>query len=56
MSNSSLTAFTELPVVDVSGLYSADPAARAAVAETLGKAAREVGFLYVTGHRVERRR
>lgn len=46
------TAFTKLPVVDVSGLYSDDPADRAKVAGALGKAAREVGFLYVTGHRV----
>ena len=46
------TAFTELPVVDVSGLYSDDPADRANAADALGKAAREVGFLYVTGHHV----
>ncbi len=49
---SNQTAFTELPVVDVSGLYSHDPADRAKVADGLGKAAREVGFLYVTGHHV----
>ncbi|MFZ2102262.1 MAG: 2-oxoglutarate and iron-dependent oxygenase domain-containing protein, partial [Oricola sp.] len=48
------TAFTELPVVDVAGLYSNDPAVRHKVADELGKAAREVGFLYVTGHRVDR--
>lgn len=46
-------AFTELPVVDVSGLYSADRSDRLAVAEELGRAAREVGFLYVTGHKVD---
>lgn len=48
------TAFKELPVVDVSGLYSDDPDRRQAVAEDLGRAAREVGFFYVTGHPVTR--
>lgn len=46
------TAFTQLPIVDVSGLYSDDPAVRAAAAAALGKAAREVGFFYVTGHKI----
>lgn len=49
-----LSAFQELPVVDVAGLYSPDPEDRAAVAAELGKAAREVGFLYVIGHQVGR--
>ncbi|MCQ0987466.1 isopenicillin N synthase family dioxygenase [Jiella marina] len=48
------TAFTELPVIDVGGLYSPDEGERRAVAEKLGKAAREVGFFYVTGHKVDR--
>lgn len=43
-------AFTELPVVDISGLMSGGPDAAQAVALELGKAAREVGFCYVTGH------
>jgi isopenicillin N synthase-like dioxygenase len=42
------TNFTEIPVVDVSGLFGTDEE-RATVAETLGRAARDVGFLYVTG-------
>lgn len=54
MSDSALTAFTELPVVNIAGLYSDDPAERQAVAKALGKAASEVGFLYVTGHQVPR--
>ncbi|WP_323813602.1 isopenicillin N synthase family dioxygenase [Cellvibrio sp. NN19] len=44
------TAFTQLPIVDVSQLFSTDLREREQVAQQLGKAAREVGFLYVTGH------
>ena len=46
------TGFTSLPVVDVSGLYARDPAARLAAAKALGSAARQYGFFYVVGHRV----
>jgi isopenicillin N synthase-like dioxygenase len=46
---SRLHAFSALPLVDVAGLRG-DPAAQAAVAAQLGRAAREVGFLYVSGH------
>lgn len=53
MVSSPHTAFQSLPVVDVSGLYADDAGVRRQVADELGKAAREVGFLYVTGHRVE---
>ncbi|MFQ3220789.1 MAG: isopenicillin N synthase-like dioxygenase [Bermanella sp.] len=49
MSNQKI-AFTSIPVVDVSGLFSEDKQQRQAVAEKMGKAAAEVGFLYVTGH------
>lgn len=45
-------AFGSVPLVDISGLYADDPARRQATADALGKAAREVGFLYVTGHDV----
>ncbi len=44
--------FSRIPMVDISGLYG-DDAAQDRVAEALGRAAREVGFLYVTGHRVD---
>ena len=46
------TAFTELPLVDVSQLASSDAARRQQVADQLGQAARDVGFLYITGHGV----
>ena len=46
------SAFTELPQVDVSGLYSQGPDDWQTVAKALGKAAEETGFLYVVGHPV----
>jgi isopenicillin N synthase-like dioxygenase len=46
-------AFSEVPVVDISGLSSSDAAQRRATAMAVGRAAREVGFLYVSGHGVD---
>lgn len=43
-------SFTEIPVVNVRGLFSDALSERRRVAAEMGKAAREVGFLYVTGH------
>lgn len=43
-------SFTELPTIDISGLASSDLTARQAVADAIGKASREVGFFYITGH------
>lgn len=42
----------QVPVIDVSGLESPDPAARRAVAAELGTACRGAGFFLITGHGV----
>ncbi|MEN3321007.1 MAG: hypothetical protein V7643_4409, partial [Mycobacterium sp.] len=46
---SGATSFTSVPVVDIGGLRSPEPAQREEVAAGIGKAAREVGFFYVSG-------
>jgi isopenicillin N synthase-like dioxygenase len=46
---SGVTSFTSVPIVDISGLGSPDRAERERVAAEIGKAARDVGFLYVSG-------
>src|SRR3954465_8552869 len=50
---SGATSFTSVPIIDISGLRSPDRAERELVAEELGKAAREVGFFYVSGAGVD---
>ncbi len=47
---STQNAFTQIPLINVRGLFSDDLAERTKVAQEMGKAAGEVGFLYVTGH------
>jgi isopenicillin N synthase-like dioxygenase len=52
--NEGLLDFSEIPVVDVSGLAAGDEQAQREVAAELGRAARDVGFLYVANHGVPR--
>lgn len=52
MSAPKTTAFTEVPLVDVSGLQSDKKPEREAVAARLRDVASTVGFLYATGHGV----
>ncbi|MBU2869582.1 2OG-Fe(II) oxygenase family protein [Colwellia sp. E2M01] len=46
------TAFTELPVVDISLLFSDDLDKRITASKSLGKAAQDAGFLFLKGHNV----
>jgi len=46
---SGATSFTSVPVVDIGALRSSDAAARGRVATELGRAARDVGFFYISG-------
>jgi isopenicillin N synthase-like dioxygenase len=46
-------SFTSVPIVDIGGLRSPDHSERQRVAGEIGKAAREVGFLYVSGAGVD---
>ena len=48
----SASSFSRVPVIDIAGLGAGDATRDQAIAQELGKAAREVGFLYVTGHGV----
>jgi isopenicillin N synthase-like dioxygenase len=41
-----------LPVINLSGLFTGDPADKARIAAELGRAARTSGFFYITGHGV----
>jgi len=43
---------TEFPIVDIAALAGIDAAAKRAVAAELGRACREIGFFYITGHGV----
>ncbi len=45
--------FTELPTIDIRDLAGDDLAGRQAVADAIGRAAREVGFFYITGHGID---
>jgi len=44
--------FTEVPVVNISGLYSESLSDRLSVASTIRQYASDVGFFYISGHRI----
>ena len=46
------SAFEQLPVVDISGLYAEQASQRAHCAQALGEAARNAGFFYIKGHAI----
>ena len=46
-------AEANLPVIDLGGLTSGDPAQKAAVARALGDAARTSGFFYIRNHGID---
>jgi isopenicillin N synthase-like dioxygenase len=50
---SGATSFTSIPIVDISGLRSPDRSERERVAAEIGTAAREVGFLYISGSGID---
>ena len=45
-----MNSFTQIPLIDIAGLDSADAARRDQVVEDLREAAAHVGFFYVSGH------
>jgi isopenicillin N synthase-like dioxygenase len=45
-------AFSSIPVIDISALSGADPAALAATADEIGRACEDVGFFYIKNHGV----
>lgn len=48
-----MSSFTELPVIDISDLADGTAGSRNVIAEQVGAAAREVGFMYITGHGID---
>jgi isopenicillin N synthase-like dioxygenase len=50
---SGATSFTSVPVVDIAGLRSPEQTERERVASEIGRAAAEVGFLYISGAGVD---
>lgn len=47
------STFTEIPLVDIDGIFSEDPAERLCVAREIAKACKQCGFFYIKNHGVE---
>jgi len=43
----------EIPIIDISGIYSSDVADRKAVAEKIREAAHRIGFFYIVNHGID---
>ncbi|MDP9168085.1 MAG: isopenicillin N synthase family oxygenase [Actinomycetota bacterium] len=56
MAGTGITSFTSVPIVDISGLRSPDRGEQDRVAAAIGEAARDVGFLYVSGSGIDESR
>ncbi len=52
MTEQKYKAFSEIPVIDITGLYSSDLNEQQRVADELGHAAEHVGFFYIKGHQI----
>jgi len=52
MSAALKTSASEIPSIDIAGLYSDDPEARLRVARQIGEACDRIGFFYAVGHEV----
>ncbi|KAA8732427.1 isopenicillin N synthase family oxygenase [Acinetobacter qingfengensis] len=52
MTSKNPKAFDHIPVIDICGLYSNDLEQQKLVATQLGHAAENVGFFYITGHKI----
>lgn len=47
------STFTEIPLVDIDGIFSEDPAQHLCVAREIAKACKQCGFFYIKNHGVE---
>ena len=45
-----MSSTSRIPIIDIAALLAGTPADEEAVAQTIGRACRDIGFFYVTGH------